>query len=71
MWRGAIRAGADLVTVTSYNEWHEGTQIEAARTGKRGYQSYDGAWGLRGAAAETAYLQRTAYWTDRFTASRR
>ncbi len=71
MWGGAIRAGADLVTVTSYNEWHEGTQIEAARTGRRGYQSYDGAWGLRGAAAETAYVRRTAFWTGRFTASRR
>ena len=31
MWRGAIRARADMVTVTSYNEWHEGTQIEPAR----------------------------------------
>ena len=28
MWRGAIRARADIVTITSYNEWHEGTQIE-------------------------------------------
>ena len=30
MWRGAIRAAADVVTITSYNEWHEGTQIEPA-----------------------------------------
>ncbi|MBA2331774.1 MAG: alpha-mannosidase [Actinobacteria bacterium] len=66
MWRGAIRARADVVTVTSYNEWHEGTQIEPARAGKRGYESYDGAWGLRGAAAETSYLERTAHWTARF-----
>ena len=71
MWRGAIRAGADLVTITSYNEWHEGTQIEPARAGKRGYESYEGAWGLSGAAAETAYVDRTAYWTQRFNASRR
>ena len=33
MWRGAIEAGADIVTVTSYNEWHEGTQIEAGPRG--------------------------------------
>jgi hypothetical protein len=26
MWAGA--AGADWVTVTSWNEWHEGTEIE-------------------------------------------
>ncbi len=71
MWRGAIRAQPDLVTVTSYNEWHEGTQIEAARAGKRGYDSYDGAWGLYGRAAEGAYLERTRYWTERFSASRR
>ena len=70
MWRGAIDAGADVVTITSYNEWHEGTQIEPARSGRRGYQSYDGAWGKRGAAAETAYLARTAYWAKRLTASR-
>ena len=30
MWRNAIRAAADVVTITSYNEWHEGTQIEPA-----------------------------------------
>ena len=65
MWRGAVTARADLVTITSYNEWHEGTQIEPARAGRRGYQGYDGAWGLRGAAAETAYLDRTSLWVRR------
>jgi hypothetical protein len=66
MWRGAVRGSADLVTITSYNEWHEGTQIEPARGGRRGYESYEGAWGFRGRAAETAYLTRTAYWVRRF-----
>ncbi len=70
MWRGAIRAAADIVTVTSYNEWHEGTQIEAARSARRGYEGYDGAWGRYGRAAETAYLERTSYWTDRFASTR-
>jgi glycoprotein endo-alpha-1,2-mannosidase len=64
MWRAALRARADVVTITSYNEWHEGTQIEPARA-RPGYAAYEGAWGLRGAAAETAYLERTRYWTDR------
>jgi hypothetical protein len=67
MWRGAIRAGADLVTITSYNEWHEGTQIEPARGGREGYESYEGAWGLSGRTAETAYLDRTAFWVRRLT----
>lgn len=71
MWKGAIRAGADLVTITSYNEWHEGTQIEPARPGRAGYQGYDGAWGLRGRAAETAYLDRTALWVRRLEAPTR
>lgn len=71
MWKMAIRAGADRVTITSYNEWHEGTQIEPAasspkRRGEYRYFTYDGAWGLHGAAAENAYLTRTRYWTDVF-----
>lgn len=66
MWLAALRSGADLVTITSYNEWHEGTQIEPAAQGKAGYGSYDGAWGLHGAAAAGAYLARTGYWVARF-----
>jgi hypothetical protein len=72
MWASALAAGADLVTITSFNEWHEGTQIEPARAhvGPRGgrYDGYDGAWGLRGRAAESAYLLRTAYWAERLDA---
>jgi len=68
MWRSALRARADMVTITSYNEWHEGTQIEpAANVGSR-YESYDGAWGLYGKVAQRAYLDRTAWWVDRYRA---
>jgi glycoprotein endo-alpha-1,2-mannosidase len=66
MWRGAISAHADVVTITSYNEWHEGTQIEPARAAGDRYQTYDGAWGLRGQPAQSAYIDRTAYWSTRF-----
>jgi hypothetical protein len=65
MWRAAIAAGADLVTITSYNEWHEGTQIEPASI-RGGYDSYTGAWGLAGRPAETAYLDRTAAWSRQY-----
>jgi glycoprotein endo-alpha-1,2-mannosidase len=62
MWRAARDAEADIVTITSYNEWGEGTQIEPAGHGGR-YGSYNGAYGLRGRAAQRAYITRTAYWT--------
>ena len=65
LWSAALAAAPDIVTITSYNEWGEGTQIEPAQV-RRGYDSYDGAWGLVGTAAQTAYLMRTAYWTGRF-----
>jgi glycoprotein endo-alpha-1,2-mannosidase len=77
MWQAAIRARADRITITSYNEWHEGTQIEPAcapaaltlamspTLGLR-YGSYDGAYGLRGRASARAYLERTAYWVRRY-----
>lgn len=66
MWRAAVRARADIVTITSYNEWHEGTQIEPARSAAPGYKSYVGAWGMTGRRAERAYLDRTAHWAARY-----
>jgi glycoprotein endo-alpha-1,2-mannosidase len=74
MWQAAIRAGADSITITSFNEWQEGTQIEPAappaRHGSYSYGSYDGAWGLEGRAAEAAYLDRTLYWVAAYRATR-
>jgi len=64
MWRAALAAQADLVTITSFNEWNEGTQIEPASTvPSGGYLSYSGTYGVRGRTAAYAYLARTAYWT--------
>jgi glycoprotein endo-alpha-1,2-mannosidase len=67
MWKTALRAGPDVVTITSYNEWQEGTQIEPARAAL-GKASYEGAWGKQGVAAQRAYLAATAGWTSRFAA---
>ncbi|MEU6205903.1 hypothetical protein ABZ814_20260, partial [Micromonospora musae] len=60
------------VSITSFNEWHEGSTIEPASANPpagHGYLTYSGAYGRTGAAAETAYLDRTRYWAARFDAS--
>src|SRR5262249_56492464 len=59
MWRAALAAHADVVTITSYNEWSEGTQIEPAGHGGR-YESYQGAHGLHGPAPERAPTREAA-----------
>jgi glycoprotein endo-alpha-1,2-mannosidase len=70
MWKTALKAEADLVTITSYNEWQEGTQIEPAQN-QIGRPSYDGAWGKHGLPAQRSYLTATAQWTARLAASTR
>lgn len=39
-WRAALAARPAAVTITSWNEWGEGTQIEPAEVGRGGYASY-------------------------------
>ncbi|MEW2549108.1 glycoside hydrolase family 99 protein [Streptomyces sp. NPDC047002] len=80
VWQHAITSGdggaaPEWVSITSFNEWHEGSQIEPATgtppTSPVTYQTYEGAYGRTGAAATTAYLDRTRYWVERYTAARR
>jgi glycoprotein endo-alpha-1,2-mannosidase len=40
MWRSAITSRAPLVSITSFNEWGEGTQIEPAKPYTVGTFSY-------------------------------
>jgi len=58
MWAAAIGVSPDLVGVTSFNEWHEGTQIEPAAPRQiLGFTYLD----YQPLPADY-YLDRTAYW---------
>lgn len=72
-WRNALQPATGgrptWVSVTSFNEWHEGSSVEPARSTPPagfGYQTYSGAYGTTGAASETAYLNRTQFWVNHF-----
>ena len=64
-WREALSTGVEpqMVTITSFNEWHEGTQIEPAAQGAdngRGhvYEDYT-------PLPPEGYLQKTKAWADK------
>jgi glycoprotein endo-alpha-1,2-mannosidase len=68
-WSALISRRPEWISVVSFNEWHETSQIEPARPFSYGgfrYLDYEGAYGLHGTSAYTAYLTRTALWADRF-----
>ncbi|MFI6297181.1 ThuA domain-containing protein [Nonomuraea sp. NPDC050790] len=66
-WTNALNTRPTWVSITSFNEWHEGSVIEPA-VPRAGYQSFEGAYGRTGAAAQTAYLDRTRHWVTQFQA---
>ncbi len=62
MWAAALGCRTEFVSITSFNEWHEGTQIEPSVPKKiDGYTYLD----FRPRTPEH-YLKRTHYWVKRF-----
>ncbi len=63
-FQAALAVEPEVIGITSFNEWHEGTQIEPAvskQVGDYTYEDYaprEPAW----------YLDRTAYWVRRYEA---
>lgn len=72
-WTNALNTNPTWVSVTSFNEWHEGSILEPADSTPppgHDYQTFDGAYGKHGKAAETAYLDRTRHWVTTFESVR-
>jgi len=61
-FQAALAVKPELIGITSFNEWHEGTQIEPAVPKQAGaYQYLDYA-----PRAASWYLDRTAYWVAQY-----
>ena len=66
MYRQAIEAGGSAISITSFNEWHEGSQIEPAvpyTSSEFTYLDYENR-------EPDYYLTRTAYWVGKFRESK-
>jgi glycoprotein endo-alpha-1,2-mannosidase len=65
-WEAALGTGVEpaLVTITSFNEWHEGTQIEPAAEGVSNGLGY--TYEDYGSLPTEGYLTLTGQWAERF-----
>jgi len=62
-WRTALAAPAKYVSVTSFNEWHEGTQIEPAIPMKCGNYTYESYL----PRSSSFYLELTEKWSTQLS----
>src|SRR5262249_41679660 len=69
-WTETLAADPKFVAIISFNEWHEGTQIEPAiavnNPATASYLNYGHPYGTQGTRGEEIYLRRTATWIDIF-----
>lgn len=65
MFNDAINSNTNIISITSFNEWHEGTQIEPAKSQKSNkvssftYESYE-------KGDEEFYLKKTKENVEKF-----
>lgn len=76
MWKEAIAVKPRLVSITSFNEWHEGTQIEPALDEKTVHVRYllgrkiSGEFTYKSYGGDPYwYLTRTRKWVNQFLRS--
>jgi hypothetical protein len=68
-WTELVREQPEGVAIISFNEWHEGGQIEPAvpyTYAGHTYDDYEGAYGLTGIQASFAYIIATYYWVGQY-----
>ncbi len=63
-WRTALAARAPIVTITSFNEWHEGTQIEEAVPKETADKSF--RYADYRPLLQSYYLDKTREWVKKF-----
>jgi hypothetical protein len=66
-WSAALDTGVEpaMVTITSFNEWHEGSQIEPAAVGVTNGKGY--TYKDYGPLPPEGYLELTREWVDRLS----
>jgi Glycosyl hydrolase family 99 len=68
-WKNTLATDPEFVGIISFNEWHEGTQIEPAVRAPQvpgRYYSYEKSYGKTGELAQQSYMQRTQRWIEIF-----
>jgi glycoprotein endo-alpha-1,2-mannosidase len=66
LFEDALSCNLEWIGVTSFNEWHEGTQIEPAQS----YQFKDAIYLDYEGLPEDYYLTRTKYWLNKWSISK-
>ena len=70
-WERAIAERADMVSITSYNEWREGTQIESAVARAGGGSGDDAYSDYEAEGGPDAYIEKTLAHATAFRESKR